>query len=115
MVGPSGLGGFERRSTHCLHELLSIAQRSEHAAELVFFFKPANCLRRCEAQGVSVRGAFPTLVRPFRIAHLACAVADATRIFSIRRGRRRVQHYEKSPDTGGIERFRLIAFLKGST
>ena len=28
-VGPSEAGGFERRSTHCVHILLSIAQRRE--------------------------------------------------------------------------------------
>ena len=116
-VGPSGLGGLERRSTHSVHKSLSIAQRRSSRRNLFFHFEPETDLRRCEAQGVSVSGAFPTLVQGNRIAHLVCAVAKATRIFSIRRGRRRVQHYEKSPDTGtgGIERFRLIAFLKGST
>ena len=116
-VGPSGPDGFERRSARSFHNLVSIAQQRSHAEELDFQSEPANwnCLRRCEAQGVSVSGAFPTLVRGSGIAHLVCAVAKATRIFTIRRGRRRVQHYEKSPDTGGIERFRLIAFLKGAT
>ena len=54
VVGPSGLGGFERRSTHCFHNLLSIVQRREHAQELVFLFEPQSYLRRCEAQGVGV-------------------------------------------------------------
>ena len=44
-----------------------------------------------------------------------CAVAEATRISSIREDSRVTNDYEKSPDTGGKERFRLIAFLKGST
>ena len=37
-VGPSGAGGFERRSTHYVSNLLSIAQRSELADELDFSF-----------------------------------------------------------------------------
>ena len=48
-------------------------------------------------------------------AHLVCAVAKATRIFTIREDAAVTDDYEKSPDTGGNERFRLIAFLKGST
>ena len=51
VVGPSGLGGFERRSTHCLHELLSIAQRSEHAAELVFFSSPRTACAGAKRRG----------------------------------------------------------------
>ena len=62
-VGPSGPGGFERRSTHCVHKLLSIAQRREHAQEHFFHAEPAKCLRRCQAQGAHVRGAFPLLAR----------------------------------------------------
>ena len=53
-VGPSGAGGFERRSTHCVHDLVWIALRREHAAELVFLFEPQTYLRRCEAQGAGV-------------------------------------------------------------
>ena len=83
-VGPSGPGGFERRSTHCFHNLLSIAQRREHAQELVFLFEPQSYLRRCEAQGVGVRGAFPTLVRGSGAAHLVRTAAKAKRILSIR-------------------------------
>ena len=83
-VGPSGLGAFERRSTHSVRNSLSIAQRRELAEELVFLFEAQSCLRRCEAHGVSVSGAFPTLVRGAGIAHLVCAVAEATRISSIR-------------------------------
>ena len=56
-VGPSGPGGFERRSTHYVSDLVSMAQRSSLAEELVFFFQarelPApvrsaggECLRR---------------------------------------------------------------------
>ena len=84
MVGPSGPGGFERRSTHCFHNLLSIAQRREHAPELVFLFEPQSYLRRCEAQGVGVRGAFPTLIRGSGAAHLVRTAAKAKRILSIR-------------------------------
>ena len=39
-VGPSGPGGFERRSTHSVHNSLSIAQRCELAEELDFCFEP---------------------------------------------------------------------------
>ena len=84
VVGPSGPGGFEPRSTHSVHKSLSIAWRREHAEELDFLFEPQTCLRRCEAQGVGVRGAFPTLVRGSGIAHLVRTAAKATRIFSIR-------------------------------
>ena len=84
VVGPSGPGGFEPRSTHSVHNLVSIAQRREHAPELVFLFEARTHLRRCEAQGGRVRGAFPTLVRGSGIAHLVRTAAKATRIFSIR-------------------------------
>ena len=83
-VGPSGPGGFERRSTHSVHNLVSIAQRCEHAPELVFLFEPQSYLRRCEAQEVRVRGAFPTLVRGSGAAHLVRTAAKAKRILSIR-------------------------------
>ena len=53
-VGPSGAGGFERRSTHCVHDLVSIAQKRGHAQELFFHVELEIFLRRCEAQGVSV-------------------------------------------------------------
>ena len=59
-VGPSGAGGFERRSTHCVNNLLSIAPAARLAQELVFSFRargvPApvrnagrGCLRRVPA------------------------------------------------------------------
>ena len=53
-VGPSGPGGFERRSTHCVHELVLSLQRRGHAEELDFHVQPQMFLRRCEAQEVSV-------------------------------------------------------------
>ena len=84
VVGPSGMGGFERRSTHCFHNLLWIAQRREHAEELFFHLEPQIFLRRCEAQEVSVSGAFPTLVRGSGIAHLVRTVAEVERMSSIR-------------------------------
>ena len=83
-VGPSGPGGFERRSTHSFHNLLSIAPRREHVPELVFLFEPQSYLRRCEAQGVGVRGAFPLFIRCSGAAHLVRTAAKATRISSIR-------------------------------
>ena len=53
-VGPSGPGGFERRSTHCVHNLLSIAPHRTAEQELDFQSEPATCLRRCGAQGARV-------------------------------------------------------------
>ena len=53
-VGPSGPGGFERRSTHCVHDLVLSLQRRGHAQELFFHLEREIFLRRCEAQGVSV-------------------------------------------------------------
>ena len=54
VVGPSGLGGFERRSTHCVHDLVLSLQRRSHAEELDFHVEPQMFLRRCEAQGARV-------------------------------------------------------------
>ena len=53
-VGPSGAGGFERRSTHCVNNLLSIAQQREHAPELVFQSEVEIDLRRCKPQRACV-------------------------------------------------------------
>ena len=82
-VGPSGPGGFERRSTHSVHILLSIAQRREDVEELDFYLELKSFLRRCEAQGVGNRGAFPTLVQGNGIAHFVRTVARAKKICSI--------------------------------
>ena len=83
-VGPSGPGGYEQRSTHCFHDLVLSLQRRGHAEELDFHVEPQIFLRRCEAQGVGVRGAFPTLVPGSGIAHLVRTAAKAKRILSIR-------------------------------
>ena len=53
-VGPSGAGGFERRSTHSVKNLVSSLQRRGHAEELVFAVEPEMFLRQCEGQGARV-------------------------------------------------------------
>ena len=53
-IGPSGAGGFERRSTHSVNNLVLSLQRRGHAEELFFAVELEIFLRRCEAQGVSV-------------------------------------------------------------
>ena len=53
-VGPSGAGGFERRSTHSVKNLVSSLQRRGSRRNLFFHFEPAECLRRCGAQGAGV-------------------------------------------------------------
>ena len=54
VVGPSGMGGFERRSTHSVLILLSIVKRLSIRAEHFFQSDLAKCLRRCRAQEARV-------------------------------------------------------------
>ena len=51
--------------------------------ELDFYLELKTFLRRCEAQGVGNRGAFPTLVQGNGIAHFVRTVARAKKICSI--------------------------------
>ena len=84
MPRPTTVGGFERRGTHSVLNLLSIAQRREHAQEHFFRSEVEIDLRRCEPQGARVWGAFPTLVQGAGIAHLVCGVVEVKRISFIR-------------------------------
>ena len=45
-VGPSGAGGFERRSTHCVHNLVSVAAAARPAEE-DFFHVEREIFRSC--------------------------------------------------------------------
>ena len=71
--------------------------------------------RRCSCAGAKRRGRvfearsrFLARGKSQMSAHLACAVAKAARISSIREDSAATNGGEKSPDTGGIESFRLM-------
>ena len=92
VVGPSGLGGFERRSTHSVLNLLSIVKRLSIRAELFFSKRPCEVPATVPSAGGACLRRVPEFSSLHMSAHLAHMVAEATSFSSIRRGLRHEEH-----------------------